>query len=94
MIRKIRLSWLAQFLRLLNSHTAQFAPVDALRPARRPVGKPNTTWVSRINEDLREINPKSMLRYSELIEAVEDSKGWNALMLWKRRLNADKQRDE
>ncbi len=75
-IKKRRLSWLGHLLRLPPEAPAQKALSEALIPVRRPPGRPKTTWISSINQDLQEIDPTLKLGQQKLQDLAEDRSRW------------------
>ena len=55
-ITRRRLTWLGHLLRLPEGTPAKIALREALTPARRPRGKPRTTWITTVIKDLAELN--------------------------------------
>ncbi len=78
-IQQRRLSWLGHLLRLPHEAPAQRALKEALIPAKRPPGRPKTTWISSINQDLLDIDPTLKLGESKLQELAEDRSRWRKL---------------
>ncbi len=52
-IKERRLKWLGHLLRLPTETPARKALEECLRPSKRPQGRPKTTWISQVNEDLK-----------------------------------------
>ncbi len=50
-------------------HSAQQALPESLCPTRRSPGKPKTMWVSRVKQDLKELEPKLYIR-SQALQAI------------------------
>jgi len=82
-IMKRRMSWLGHLMRLPKEVPARKALQEALRPSKRPRGKPQSTWLSTIKKDLEEgkimskaemKNPEVFLR--KLEEITEDRSQW------------------
>jgi hypothetical protein len=78
-IRKRRLRWLGHLMRLPETAPVQQALTEALRPTKRPPGKPKTTWVSRMNMDLKELSPQLKLGSEKLRVVTSDRAKWRAL---------------
>ena len=68
-----RLRWIWHLMRLEDAPT-HLALQEALKEAKKPWGKPKTTWISKANQDLKELNPKLKLGTSELKKTTEDRK--------------------
>ena len=81
-IKKRRMSWLGHLLRLPSETPAKQALHEALIPVPRPPGRPKTTWISSINEDLKKIDPtlKLSIDSNEVLEIAEDRRRWRKLV--------------
>ncbi len=81
-IKKRRMNWLGHLLRLPSETPAKQALHEALIPVPRPPGRPKTTWISSINEDLKNIDPtlKLSLESSEVLEIAQDRSRWRKLV--------------
>ncbi len=81
-IKKRRMSWLGHLLRLPPKAPAKQALTEALIPVQRPKGRPKTTWISSINEDLKKIDPtlKLSTESSKVLEIAEDRKRWREIV--------------
>ncbi len=81
-VKKRRMSFLGHLLRLPSEAPAQQALHEALIPVQRPPGRPKTTWISSINEDLKNIDPtlKLSLESSEVLEVAQDRSRWRKLV--------------
>jgi len=55
-IKRRRLNWLGHLMRLHPETPVQLSLEEALRPAKRPVGHPKTTWISCVCKDLEKAN--------------------------------------
>ena len=64
-------------IRLPEKSPAKLALRESLRPIRRPRGKPKTTWIAMINNDLKYVNLK--LGTAEIEEAARDRESWRAI---------------
>ncbi len=82
-IKKRRFCWTGHLLRLHPQAPAKQALAEALIPAKRPPGRPKTTWISSINEDLMSIDPtlKTPLTIGDnrAQELAEDRERWRKL---------------
>jgi hypothetical protein len=78
--KKRRLRWLGHLMRLPKTAPIQQALTEALRPIKRPSGKPKTTWVSRMNIDLKEPSPQLKLVSKQLRVVTSDRARWRALI--------------
>ena len=69
-------------MRLREETPARIALREALKPVRRPAGRPKQTWIATINKDLKNLNPDlhQELGTSQLEEDTADRKNWNALV--------------
>ncbi len=72
-IKSRRLRWLGHLMRLPTETPAQQALQEDLHPTKGPPGKPKTTWISRANEDLKEIDPKLYLG-SQALQAIKQNR--------------------
>lgn len=77
-IKKRRLKWLGHMMRLPETSPAHLAIKEAIRPVKRPRGKPKTTWISMINKDIKEMNLK--MGSPELFQAAADRRLWKTLV--------------
>ena len=75
---KIRsIKWLGHLIRQPEKSPAKLALRESLRPIRRPRGKPKTTWIAMINNDLKHVNLK--LGTAEIEEAARDRESLRAI---------------
>ena len=65
-------------LRLPETSTAHQAIQESLRPVKRSTGKPKTTWISMLNNELKELNLQS--GSPELQHAAADRQQWRAMI--------------
>lgn len=65
-------------LRLPETSPAHLALQESLRPVKRPRGKPKTTWISMINNELKELNLQ--IGSPELQQAAADRQQWRSLI--------------
>ena len=79
-IKTRRLRWVGHLMRLPEETPARIALQEALKPVRRPAGRPKQTWIATINQDLKNLNPDLQLGTSQLEEDTADRKKWNALV--------------
>ena len=67
-------------MRLPAETPARQALQECLRPAKRPRGKPKTTWRSRVNQDLKKLRPDLQLGSEALTVLTSDRMKWKALV--------------
>ena len=72
-IKNRRLKWLGRLMRLPRLTPAHKALEEALRPVKRPIERPKATWISQINEELKEIQPDLQLGTNTLINLTNNS---------------------
>ncbi len=68
-IKRRRSRWLGHLMRLPVETPVQQALQESPCLTKRPPGEPKTTWISRINQDLKEISPKFYLS-SQVLQAI------------------------
>jgi len=78
-IKVRRLLWLGHLYRLPEESPARQALTESLRPIKKPRGRPATTWISMINNDLKEFGLK--VGDEELIEKTNNRLVWKTLIL-------------
>ncbi len=59
-IKRRRLRWLGHLMRLPIETPVQQALQESLRPTKRLLGKPKSTWISWVNQDQRSVNQRSV----------------------------------
>ena len=74
-----RMRWLGHLLRLDENTPARQALEESLKRARRPQGQPKTTWIKKINEDLKSIREDLKLESQELVQLAADRVAWRAM---------------
>ena len=79
-ITERRMRWLGHLMRLPAETPARQALQECLRPAKRPRGKPKTTWRSRVNQDLKKLRPDLQLGSEALTVLTSDRMKWKALV--------------
>ncbi len=81
-IKRRRMSWLGHLLRLPDETPAKQALHEALIPVQKPKGRPKTTWISSINQDLKEIDPTLRLSIdsTEVLDLAQDKGRWRRLV--------------
>ena len=79
-IKERRLRWVGHLMRLPEETPARKSLEEALRPAKRPQGRPKTTWISRTNKDLKEIQPNLNLSSKTLETVANDREQWRGLI--------------
>ena len=52
-IKKKRLSWLGHLMRLDNETPAKKALIEYIKPGKKKIGRPKTTWVYQIYKELK-----------------------------------------
>ena len=77
-IKQRRLSWLGHLYRLPEDTPAHQALMESLKPTKKPRGRPATTWISMINNDLKEFGLK--LGEEELVEKTHERLVWKTLI--------------
>ena len=65
-------------LRLPEITPVQLAGKEALAKVRKPRGKANTTWLSKVNQDLKKLNINHKLVSEELKRPAEDKQAWKS----------------
>ena len=75
--KRRRLNWLGHLLRLSDETPAKQALIEFLRKSKRPPGKPKTTWLSQIKQELSPlgIDPYDLNHVTNL---AKDRKAWRA----------------
>ena len=77
-IAKRRLSWFGHLARLPDNTPAKRALMFALKPTKQPVGKPKTTWLKVIKNQLKtELKIPSILT---AIKTAQNKKVWRDLV--------------
>ena len=83
-VMRRKLSWLGHLMRLPSDTPAQIALNEAMKPAKRPRGKPRTTWISSIKKDMIRLKIvsesdicDSTAFMEHLSELTEDRTSWN-----------------
>ena len=84
-----RLRWLGHLMRLPEDSPARLALIEALKPSRRPQGRPKTTWISNMNKELQSIDPTLKLGTPQLEELCKNRAKWNSMI---RERQADQRR--
>ena len=84
-ILKHRLSWFGHLLRLPVDSTARKALCQFLKPAKRPVGPPVTTWLSTVLKDLKNYSSVALVdNISDNIDSLavlySDRLRWNRVV--------------
>ena len=74
-IKRRRLSWLGHLLRLPEGTPARQAVAEFLKPAKRPRGKPRTTWFRRVENDL-----KNIINFQHVTTLANDRIGWRNII--------------
>ena len=80
-IRERRLTWLGHLMHLLSEPPARKALKEYLRKAKRPQGRPKTTWMQTVRHGLASIGIKldiskeaqTLNKFSEL---TQDRENW------------------
>ncbi len=75
-IKRRRVRWLGHLMRLPVETSVQQASQESLCPTKRPPGKPKTTWISRVNQYLKEISSKLYLSSQALQAITQDRDQW------------------
>ena len=80
-IRRRRLNWLGDLMRLNENTPARRALDVALTPSQRPVGRTTTRWIDTIKADLEKNSIKIILKNKQetlntLILITNDRKQW------------------
>ncbi len=78
-IRLRRLKWLDHLMRLPQESPARLALEEALRIVKRPQGRPKTTWISMMNDELKKTKIKFYIGSLHLVEETNNRKRWNCL---------------
>ena len=74
-VQERRLRWCGHLLRMAENTPAKIALAEAEKEAKHPRGRPKTTWLSVIKNDLKKIN----LRWEEAKTLAWDRDGWRSL---------------
>ena len=81
-IKRRRLNWLGHLLRLPDETPAKQALNEFLRKTKRPPGKPKTTWLSQIKQQLSPIgiDPYHPDHVTALTGLANDRDAWRAMV--------------
>ena len=79
-IRQHRLRFTGHLLRLDKTTPARRALEEALRPTRRPPGRPKTTWLEVTKADLRGIGIEGGVGADQALRAAQYRDGWRKLI--------------
>ena len=84
-IRGRRLTWLGHLMRLHPETPARKALKEYLRKVKRPQGRPKTTWMQTVRQDLTSIGIKLDLSkeaqtLKRLSELTHDRKNWRGIV--------------
>ena len=84
-IRERRLTWLGHLMRLHPETPARKALKEYLRKVKRPQGRPKTTWMQTIRQDLACVGIKLDLSkeaqtLNRLSELTQDRKNWRGIV--------------
>ena len=84
-ILKRRLNWFGHLLRLPKTTPARIALEEFAKPTKRPTGRPKTTWLGIVLNDIKKyknIEIKSDLKYNiaNLEQICNNRKNWNKLV--------------
>ena len=84
-VLKRRLSWFGHLMRLPPGTPAKQSLSHFIEPTKRPIGRPKTTWLSTIMNDLKEhsnlqIHNKLSTTLQELENVCSDRKNWTRLI--------------
>ncbi len=55
-VKRRRISWFGHLCRLPKGAPAKLALFESLKPCEKPVGRPKTTWIQIIKDQLQEYN--------------------------------------
>ena len=68
-------------MRLPDESPARLALKEALRPVKRPSGKPKLTWLGLITKELAQVHVTLDIdRLQEVVELANDREAWAALI--------------
>ena len=84
-IRKRKLTWLGHIMRLHPEAPARKALQEYLRKVKRPQGRPKTTWMQTVRQDLARIGitldlSKEAQTLSRLSELTQDRENWRGIV--------------
>ncbi len=81
-IKRRRLNWLGHLLRLPDETPAKQALKEFLRKTKRPPGKPKTTWLSQIKQQLSHlgIDPCDLDHVTALTGLANDRDAWRTMV--------------
>jgi hypothetical protein len=84
-IRRRRINWLGHLLRLQPETPARKSLEEALRPTKLKKGRPSTTWLQVIKQDLARANitldyQKSGTNHRDSTEMASNRSGWREMM--------------
>jgi hypothetical protein len=71
-IRKRRFRWFGHLMRMDERTPARQAMEIALKPAKRPKGKPKTTWITMMTKELQETFGATWQQASEMAQDRDD----------------------
>ena len=74
---KRRISWFGHLARLPESCPAKQALYEALKPVKRPRGRPQITWIEIIRKQLKNIGFDTIY---DAIESARDRYNWNKIV--------------
>jgi|GEM_PF-4699558 len=78
-IKERRLRWLGHLMRLPTETSAKVTLNECCKTHKRPPGCPKTTWISRTNKDLQEIDPSFKIGEAKIEEIAQDRSTWRLL---------------
>jgi hypothetical protein len=67
-IKTRKLKWFGHLCRLPSDAPARKALDEALKPTKKPQGRPKTTWLQSIKKDLKEINITNIEKAIEIAQ--------------------------
>ena len=79
-IKKGRLCWVGHLLKVPGKKPARQDLKESLQPTRRLQCKPKATWISRVNQDLKELKPELKLGSETLSNIAGDREVWRSLI--------------
>ena len=76
-IQKRRISWFGHLSRLPENCPAKQALYEALKPSRKPRGRPQITWIETVSKQLKTLGIDNIF---DAIEYARDRKLWQKLV--------------